>query len=95
MIKMAAEPHLTDAQAAERPVIACRDVGDFDDYLSDGKNSLVLSRENTEAGLYETLKRIYHKQIPLTGLGTQLKKTVTDLYSIGSVLPEYERFHKK
>jgi len=84
---------IKEAALAEKPVIVCRNVGDFDDYLTNNENALLLSKENTEAELYITLKKIYLKQITTEGLGKELKKRVIELFSIEKVIPEYNRLH--
>src|SRR5690606_11812436 len=40
---------IKEAGILEKLIIACADVGDFDDYIENGKNGFLISKENTQA----------------------------------------------
>lgn len=82
-----------EAALAEKIVIACRDVGDFDDYLEGGVNSFVISKENAETELCDLLKKIYERKSATGTFGKKLKEKVLNNFSIGKIIPEYDKFH--
>jgi len=83
-----------EAALAEKCVIACRDVGDFDDYLVNMQNAILLSKEQTEGELLDVLGRIYRNEIETAALGSELKGRVLERYSIDRIIGQYDRFHK-
>lgn len=83
-----------EAALVQRPVIACRDVGDFDEYLVNGKNSILLSKEKTGTELSDALEKIYSGQTDIRALGQELESTVRSLFSIEKVIEDYAALNK-
>jgi glycosyltransferase involved in cell wall biosynthesis len=83
-----------EAALVKKPVIACRGVGDFDEYLADGVNSLLLPHQLTEQELENLLRAIYEKRLDTAALGDRLYADVRRLFSISTILPQYAPFHK-
>ena len=81
-----------EAGLLEKPVIACSNVGDFDEYLSNNKNGIIIPKENFENKLTKTLEQIYSGNYNISSLGNDLKKTILDLFSIESIIAKYNQF---
>ena len=77
----------------EKPVVVCKDVGDFDEYIQNNNNGIVLSKQNAENELMEILEKIYFNKISTKSLGENLKKDVLHLFGINNLIQEYKRFH--
>lgn len=82
-----------EAALVELPVIVCRGVGDFDEYLEHKKNALLLNHDNF---IDEAVTEIVHyRQNPggLKKMGTKLRETVLSLFDIRTVVQHYNQFH--
>ena len=86
---------IKEAGLVSKPVVCCHDVGDFDEYLIHDHNSILLDKTNTRVHLTNVLRKVYQNEYNLDKMGERLKDSVTALFSIGKVLPEYDQFHKK
>lgn len=60
----------------EKPVIVCKGVGDFDDYIEEEKNSYFMEIKNPEEKIKETIKKLYREPSIISTLGVELKKRV-------------------
>lgn len=86
---------IKEAGLVSKPVICCHEVGDFDEYLVNEQNSILLDRTDTQTQLTNVLRKIYAGAYPLEKIGAQLKKSVLFLFSLEKVLNHYDQFHKK
>ncbi|HXU25654.1 MAG TPA: glycosyltransferase, partial [Bacteroidia bacterium] len=93
-VSEASNSTVKEAAILDKPVIICRDVGDFDDYINDG-NGIMLSKENTEKELYDVLEKIYLKEKDVKALGINLHKSVLNQFSIDNIISQYDQFHTK
>jgi glycosyltransferase involved in cell wall biosynthesis len=84
---------IKEAGLCEKPVVVCKDVGDFDEYIENSINGFILSKENTEEEVYALLKKIYNKEIDISSIGKELNKTVHSLFYIGSIIHQYDRIN--
>jgi glycosyltransferase involved in cell wall biosynthesis len=83
-------PSLSDASSSvvkemallEKTVIACRGVGDFDDYLRDGSNAFLVARSTDGSEIAEILREVYAEPTRLDGLGKSLRAVVLDRFSV-------------
>lgn len=64
-----------------KTIIACKNVGDFSEYIVSGENGYLVAKENPLQEIIETLKKIYEKAYN-EKVGANLKKEL------------YQRFHK-
>jgi len=83
-----------EAGLCEKPIIVCKDVGDFDEYITDKVNGFLISSNNTEQELYDLLIELYQKPSHASGYGKALKQTVLKLFSIENIISEYSQFHQ-
>jgi glycosyltransferase involved in cell wall biosynthesis len=79
----------------ERVVVACHQVGDFDDYIENGKNGFLVSRERA----LEELVAVVTKTIAAPGqyvqMGKALKKKVVEEFDVKTVCLQYEQLQEE
>ena len=75
---------LKEAGICGKTLIACADVGDFNDYLVHGENGYLVNKENPIPETVEILKKISSNKHIVPVLGENLKKTVYKHFSIDS-----------
>jgi len=81
-----------EAALAELPVIACHGVGDFDDYMINRVNSVLLDRDHFAE---EAVKEIVYYQGNGDGkveLGKQLRNIILSNFDIRSIVDQYNQF---
>ena len=84
-------PQVTkEAGICRKPVIAVKGIGDVDEYILHGKNSFLLSRDNIQQELYETLKQVYKDRSVLIDMGKELDKAVRKKFDLSSAAITYE-----
>ena len=81
---------IKEAGILEKLIIACADVGDFDDYIEDGKNGFLISKENTKEELIALLTKISKDKSQYNSFGPALKKSVLKHFSVENVIDEYK-----
>jgi glycosyltransferase involved in cell wall biosynthesis len=83
-------PSLSDASSSvlkemallEKTVIACRGVGDFDDYLQDGCNAFLVPRSTDGSEIAQILREVYREPTRLDALGKSLRLAVLQRFSL-------------
>jgi glycosyltransferase involved in cell wall biosynthesis len=82
-----------EAGLVELPVIVCKGVGDFDDYISNGKNGFVVDAEHFAE---EAAKLIIANadSCKLADMGAELKASVMHRFSIAKVIQEYDALNR-
>jgi L-malate glycosyltransferase len=84
-----------EAGLASKPVIVCRGVGDFEEYIEQGINGFLVDINNPiEEGAAIIINASDNKEV-LTDIGLNLNKTVRHQFSIARVLPLYQSLHQK
>jgi glycosyltransferase involved in cell wall biosynthesis len=73
----------------KKPVIVCKGVGDFEDYIIDGKNGFLVDKDDPVPETYLILKNIAADKIDRAEIGEQLFKTITDRFDIEKVTDDY------
>ncbi|NEN23416.1 glycosyltransferase [Cryomorpha ignava] len=81
---------IKEAGILEKLIIACADVGDFDDYIENGENGFLISKENTEQELTELLLKIYDDKSKYNHFGPALKKSVYKHFYVENVIDKYQ-----
>jgi len=94
-ISEASNSTVKEAAILEKLVIACRDVGDFDEYIINNENGILVSKENTEPELLVVLKKIYNREIDMSLFGKNLRKKVLQLFSVQNIIHRYAEFHRE
>jgi len=93
-------PHLSDSEASnsvikeaglmERTVAVCTEVGDFDDYIESGVNGFKMNKENPAPEMEAIIRKLYAEPSQVKELGSRLKKSVIDRFSIDVVYLKYK-----
>jgi L-malate glycosyltransferase len=84
-----------EAALNNKTIIACKGVGDFDDYLEDGKNAFLISKTNTEVELVNLVSRIYEDPSILDNMPGNLEEAVRKMFHINSVFPLHKQMIKE
>ena len=74
-----------------KPSIVCKGVGDFEDYIEDGKNGFLVNKENPVEETIEIINDLYHHPEKIKILGENIRKKVLDEFDIQNVKPLYEK----
>lgn len=84
---------IKEAGLLEKIVIACRGVGDFDDYILHGENGFLVESPNEALEFEKYLREIYFQLDLYLSMGVKLKKSVLGRFSVNqdSVLA-YKKF---
>ncbi len=80
-----------EAGYCKKPVIVCNEVGDFDDYIENGKNGYIVSRANPVPETVDHLSFLYDHPDKIKELGNTLFTTITDQFSIEKVSGLYDK----
>jgi glycosyltransferase involved in cell wall biosynthesis len=83
-------PSLTEASSSVvkemgvlgKTAIVCEGVGDFDEYLEDGRNAFLVPRATDGSEIAEVLRAVYADPACLAQLGQSLRDTVLDRFSV-------------
>jgi len=74
----------------KKAVAVCEGVGDFDDYIVDGKNGYLMTKETPAEDAEEIIRRVYGNKEKLTELGLALHETI--LTKFGNNAPIIEQY---
>jgi len=75
----------------KKPVIVCKGVGDFDDYIIHGENGFLVDKEHPEEETYSILTAIAKGEIKKEVIGYKLFETVTTTFDINNIAEKYEQ----
>lgn len=84
---------IKEAGILKKAIVVCSDVGDFDEYLVNGKNALVLAKTNPGVELEEVLRKAYRSEVDKDLLGTNLCNTVIGRFSLPVIIKEYDKIN--
>jgi glycosyltransferase involved in cell wall biosynthesis len=79
-----------EAGLVKRPVIVCRGIGDFNDYLVHEVNAFVVSRESYIEDSIEIIKQYVNRKKELKTIGENLHTAVMSRFDINNVLALYD-----
>ena len=82
-----------EAAISGLPVIVCRGVGDFDDYIVHGQNGFAISKDSAVTEAVDVIMRHYKDHAALDRVRRSLMLTVKQLFSIERVLPQYNQLN--
>ena len=80
-----------EAGLVHKPVIACENVGDFSDYIIDGFNGFLVSKENPLAKTLQLLEKFYLEKNELLNIGNELHDTILKDFDIKNVSVLYDK----
>jgi glycosyltransferase involved in cell wall biosynthesis len=81
-------PSLTEASnnvvkemgVLEKGVAVCRNVGDFNDYIEEGRNGFFIDRDNLKQTVEKIIRIAYKDKEKLAVMGKELRKDVLRLF---------------
>ena len=71
-----------EAGLLKKPVMVCKGVGDFDEYIVHNKNGIIIDPFNTKKDIIRNLQLIFANKIDIKSLGENLKITVIEKFSV-------------
>lgn len=83
-----------EAGLVELPVLVCRGIGDFDDYIQHGINGFVVDRDRFLSEAAAVIIENFADKLHLQKMGRNLKESVLRLFSIEQVLHHYDELNK-
>jgi len=81
-----------EAALVELPVMVCKGVGDFDNYMLHEMNGIVLDRDNFVEQALLQLQKFHRDSEPFREMGKKLKIEIMDRFAIDRVYPKYKKF---
>jgi glycosyltransferase involved in cell wall biosynthesis len=84
-----------EAGLALTPVVVCRGVGDFDDYIIHGQNGFFVEKDKFAEDAFRIIKDHYMQRELLKHIGEQLNKSVLDRFSVENVIFRYYSLNYK
>jgi glycosyltransferase involved in cell wall biosynthesis len=82
-----------EAALMELPVMACKGVGDFDDYLINHVNAVLLDRKYFAEEAVKEIIYFENNKTEKREIGRKLKDIIVSNFDIRSVVNEYNQFH--
>jgi glycosyltransferase involved in cell wall biosynthesis len=79
-----------EAGLTKLPVIVCRGVGDFDDYIVNNSNGFAVEKENFPTLAADIVHSTHADKNLLKNIGENLNKSVLELFSIQHVIVKYD-----
>jgi glycosyltransferase involved in cell wall biosynthesis len=83
-----------EAAITRLPVIVCKGVGDFDDYIVDKKNGFLVSQDNFVEGAVAALDWGRQNPQDLKSMTEKLYRDVVDFFGLSTVIGRYEKFNQ-
>lgn len=84
---------IKEAGLAEKTIIACKHIGDVDEYLVNRENAFLVSQDNTVKEMTEIATELYADRTISKNFGSSLKEKVLNRFSIDNILPQYDQIH--
>lgn len=84
---------IKEAGLQEKLVIACSEIGDVDEYLVNGENAVLVSKDHAVEEMTQAISGLYHDRSGFQKCGVALRKEVINKFSIDKVLPGYNLIH--
>lgn len=82
---------IKEAALASLPVMVCRGVGDFDEYLIDSHNAIVLDHEGFAEQAKERVVRFMKDKTQYALMGERLNQEIQRRFSIENTFEEYKK----
>lgn len=85
---------IKEAGLVNLPTIVCRGVGDFDEYLINGRNGFMVNRECFAKEASELLIQHFMQKELLKEIGANLNTTVHNLFDLKNVIANYDQLNE-
>lgn len=84
-----------EAAITRLPVIVCRDVGDFNDYLIHEENAFLTDRDSFTDQAASIIVNYQHDTLSLEKMSDELSVTVKERFNLKSIISQYEPLNTK
>jgi glycosyltransferase involved in cell wall biosynthesis len=85
---------IKEAGVRRKVIIACKGVGDCDEYIVNGENGYLLDVHNFEAEALEVIRELSNNEPLRRSIGDNLYNTIRERFDIENVIKDYQRFLK-
>jgi glycosyltransferase involved in cell wall biosynthesis len=75
------------------PVIACRGIGDFDEYLVNGKNGFLVNQETFVTEAVDVVKSNLKSSAKLNSMTANLHQDILRIFSINQIIHSYDQIN--
>jgi glycosyltransferase involved in cell wall biosynthesis len=75
----------------KKPVIVCKGVGDFEDYIVNGENGFLVDKENPGEATYSILTQLAMDENYRKKIGERLRQTVLQEFDIDNIVTSYDQ----
>jgi len=82
-----------ESALSELPVIACKGVGDFEDYLISHENSVLVDRDHFAEDAVKEIIYFENNKTEKVDMGRKLKEIMVSNFDIRTVVSQYNQFH--
>lgn len=83
-----------EAGLVRKPVVVCRGVGDFDEYIVHGENGFLCSKENFEDEAVTVVNMLSGNHAEQRRIGENLRTVIVNKFSIGDVVSYYDALNR-
>ena len=87
----ASNSSVKEAGIASCPVIVCRQVGDFEDYIQDGVNGFLMPKVTNPGEVASKIMEASSNKAKLKEMGQNLRSTVLSTFDINNVAKDYDK----
>ena len=86
---------IKEAGLVYKPVIACKGVGDVEEYIVNYENGILVDKFNSVSEAVEFLSKFSAGKEKYTYMGENLHKSIISLFSVENILPLYDSINSK
>jgi glycosyltransferase involved in cell wall biosynthesis len=79
-----------EAGLVKKPVIVCQRIGDFDDYITEGRNGFLVNKDRFVEEAVRVIAENFENRILLEELGNTLFRDISTLFDIKNVISNYD-----
>jgi len=83
-----------EAGLVNLPVMACKSIGDFDEYIIDNVNSILLDKDKFVSDAVEKIFYFKDKSEERMRMGENLNRVVKSIFDIKATVHHYHQFHR-
>lgn len=81
---------IKEAGLVEKSVIACNDVGDFNELIESGVNGFLVNKDNFVEEAFIHIKNCYTQKEVLVQMGRQLNSSIMEKFHVSRIIHQYD-----
>jgi len=86
---------IKEAGLVNKPVIACRDVGDVNDYIKNYENGVLVDKDDPIPEAVDFLTHFILDKKQYSYMGKNLRQNIITLFAVENILPLYDSINSK